>query len=172
MNTVMQSLRSEEGPSAEPSFGDGSEAHGSWRLRRRVLPQHTDHGGVMWHGAYLGWLEEARVEALAAVGMAYSALACRGLELPVVALAIDYRQGLQHGDLVEVRSALLPRRGVRLPWRSCFLTAGGGLAAEARVDLVVVERLSGQAAPRVVRRLPADLAEALVALAAGPRRPV
>jgi hypothetical protein len=48
----------------------------------------------------------------------------------------------------------------------------GMLAAEARVDLVVVKRLPGQAAPRVVRRLPADLAEALVALAAGPRRPV
>ena len=23
-----------------------------WRLRKRVLPQHTDHAGVMWHGAY------------------------------------------------------------------------------------------------------------------------
>ena len=126
--------------------------------------------GLTMPSAWRGWWTV--FSALAAVGMAYSALACRGLELPVVALAIDYRQGLQHGDLVEVRSALLPRRGVRLPWRSCFLTAGGVLAAEARVDLVVVERLSGQAAPRVVRRLPADLAEALVALAAGPRRPV
>ena len=69
---------------------------------------------------------------------------------------------------MEVRSALLPRRGVRLPWRSGFLTAAGVLAAEARVDVVVVERLSGQAGPRVLRRLPADLAEALAALAAGP----
>ena len=34
-----------------------------WLLERRVLPQHTDHAGVMWHGAYLAWLEEARVEA-------------------------------------------------------------------------------------------------------------
>jgi len=170
MNTVMQSLSSAEVPSDPPALGHGTEAHGSWCLRRRVLPQHTDHGGVMWHGAYLGWLEEARVEALAAVGLAYSDLASRGLELPVVALAIEYRQGLQHGDLVEVRSALLPRRGVRLPWRSCFFTAARVLAAEARVDLVVVKRLPGQAAPRVVRRLPADLAEALAALAAGPQR--
>ena len=22
-----------------------------WHLERRVLPQHTDHAGVMWHGA-------------------------------------------------------------------------------------------------------------------------
>ena len=40
-----------------------------WQLHKRVLPQHTDHDGVMWHGAYVGWLEEARVEALAAVGL-------------------------------------------------------------------------------------------------------
>ena len=46
-----------------------------WRLDKRVLPQHTDHGGVMWHGAYVGWLEEARVEALAAVGLPYRLMA-------------------------------------------------------------------------------------------------
>ena len=66
----------------------------AWRLVRRVLPQHTDHAGVMWHGAYLAWLEEARVEALASAGLAYSDLSARGLELPVVSLAIDYRQAL------------------------------------------------------------------------------
>jgi len=89
MNTVMQSLSSADRPSAAQALGVRSEAHGGWCLRRRVLPQHTDHGGVMWHGAYLGWLEEARVEALAAVGLAYSDLASRGQEFPVVALTND-----------------------------------------------------------------------------------
>ena len=49
-----------------------------WVLQRRVLPQHTDHAGVMLHGAYLAWLEEARVEALAQAGLAYSDLSARG----------------------------------------------------------------------------------------------
>ena len=97
-------------------------ASGCWSLQRRVLPQHTDHAGVMWHGAYLGWLEEARVEALAQAGLAYSDLSARGLELPVVSLAIDYRQALRHGDLVRLESQVLPRRGVRLPWRTRFVT--------------------------------------------------
>ena len=35
-----------------------------WQIERTVLPQHTDHAGVMWHGSYLAWLEEARVDAL------------------------------------------------------------------------------------------------------------
>ena len=90
----------------------------AWRLQRRVLPQHTDHAGVMWHGAYIAWLEEARVEALASVGLDYSTLSEQGLEMPVVELALTYRAPLLHGDRAEVRSLVMPRRGLRLPWRS------------------------------------------------------
>ncbi|MCP9929108.1 acyl-CoA thioesterase [Cyanobium sp. CH-040] len=147
---------------------------GEWLLQRRVLPQHTDHAGVMWHGTYLAWLEEARVEALAAVGLAYSDLSAQGLELPVVSLAIDYRQALLHGDRVELRSEVLPRQGVKLPWRSRFLGPGGQLAASAMVDLVLVDRgaLPGGAAGlggrRVLRRWPPELARAVESLRRGP----
>ncbi len=140
-----------------------------WILRRRVLPQHTDHAGVMWHGAYLAWLEEARVEALAQAGLDYSVLSGRGLELPVVSLAIDYRQVLLHGDVVEVRSAVEPRRGVKLPWRSWFVRHDGTLAAEARVELVLVELSAGPEQRRLLRRLPDDLAQAIEALGRGPQ---
>lgn len=139
-----------------------------WRLRRRVLPQHTDHAGVVWHGAYVAWLEEARVEALAEVGLAYSDLSARGLELPVVSLAIDYRQALLHGDRVEIRSWALPRQGLRLPWRSELRDAAGELAAEARVELVLVAMGADPAQRRLQRRLPADLERAVQALIAGP----
>lgn len=138
-----------------------------WSLRRRVLPQHTDHAGVMWHGAYLAWLEEARVEALAAVGLPYCDLSARGVELPVVSLAIDYRQALLHGAAVEIRSVLGRRQGVKLPWRSLLLDGEGRVAAEARVELVAVA-MEGSGRRRVLRRLPADLERALAALEAGP----
>jgi acyl-CoA thioester hydrolase len=130
----------------------------AWRLQRRVFPQHTDHAGVMWHGAYLGWLEEARVEALQA----------EGLELPVVSLAIDYRQALLHGDQVELRSWVLPRQGLKLPWISQFVRQNGELAAEARVELVLVELSEGGAQRRLLRRLPSPLAMAVDRLVAGP----
>jgi len=136
-----------------------------WCLRRRVLPQHTDHAGVVWHGAYVAWLEEARVEALAAVGLAYSDLAARGVELPVVSLEIHYRKALRHGDRVEIRSQVLPRRGVKLPWRSLLFDGAGDLAAEARVNLVAVAM---DRPPRPLRRLPEELERALAALVDGP----
>ncbi len=135
-----------------------------WCLRRRVLPQHTDHAGVMWHGAYLGWLEEARIEALGAVGLPYSELSARGLELPVVSLAIDYRQALLHGDAVELCSLVLPRQGVKLPWHTSLFRPGGGLAATARVELVLVDLSAGPSQRRLLRHWPADLNGALEAL--------
>ena len=61
-----------------------------WVLKKIVLPQHTDHAGVMWHGSYLNWLEEARVDALAKVGLSYSNLSQNGYEMPVVELNIKY----------------------------------------------------------------------------------
>ncbi|MCP9775938.1 acyl-CoA thioesterase [Cyanobium sp. WAJ14-Wanaka] len=140
-----------------------------WLLERRVLPQHTDHAGVMWHGAYLAWLEEARVEALAAVGLAYADLSGRGLELPVVHLAVDYKQALLHGDRVQLCSEVLPRKGVKLPWRSWFVGPDGVLAAEARVELVLVDLTAGPGQRKLLRRLPADLAAAIGALERGPQ---
>jgi acyl-CoA thioester hydrolase len=153
----MQSIAAASEPAPRP-----------WSLRRRVLPQHTDHAGVMWHGAYLAWLEEARVEALASAGLAYSDLSARGLELPVVSLAIDYRQALLHGDAVELLSEVLPRQGVKLPWRSRFIGPSGQVAAEARVELVLVDLSAGADQRRLLRRLPDDLATAVEALARGP----
>lgn len=93
----------------------------------------------MWHGAYLAWLDEARVEALGSAGPPYHRLASQGVELPVVSLLLEYRKPLLLGDSVlEVRSRLLPRCGPRLRSLSQLLSPRGGLAAEAEVVLTAM----------------------------------
>ena len=136
-----------------------------WCLVKRVLPQHTDHGGVMWHGAYVGWLEEARVEALSATGYPYERMASAGLEMPVVQLQLRYREALRLGDEVELMSVPGSPRGVRWP-RSTRCMKGGVCVAEASVELALV---SVSPARRVLRRPPEAVAEAFRALAEGPR---
>jgi acyl-CoA thioester hydrolase len=140
----------------------------AWRLERRVLPQHTDHAGVMWHGAYVAWLEEARVEALASVGLDYSTLSAEGLEMPVVDLALTYRAPLIHGDRAEVRSVVMPRRGLRLPWRSWLIGPEETVAAEALVELVLVDFRAGPQHRKLLRHLPPEVARALRRLTEGP----
>jgi acyl-CoA thioester hydrolase len=121
----------------------------------------------MWHGAYVAWLEEGRVEALARVGLDYAELSSRGLEMPVVSLGIDYRQPLRHGDQVTLLSEVLPFKGVKLPWACRFIDPDDRLMAVARVELVLVGSQGGQLL-KVLRRYPEDLERAVARLQAGP----
>ena len=89
-----------------------------------MLPQHTDHAGVMWHGSYTAFLEEARINALARVGLSYSEISALGYEMPVVSMRIDYLKPLRHGEKFTLHSWLLARKGIRLPWKINFLKNG------------------------------------------------
>ena len=135
-----------------------------WRLHKRVLPQHTDHAGVMWHGVYVAWLEEARVEALSAAGLSYAVMVGEGLEMPVVSLRIDYRQALRHGDEVVLESSCEARRGVRWPWTTRFLL-GEAVMAEAIVELVMLRR--AEEGGIVLRRAPQEVQAVITCLQEG-----
>ena len=45
----------------------------------RAQPHHTDYAGIVWHGTYLTWMEEARVGAGVGAGAAPSR---RGVRIP------------------------------------------------------------------------------------------
>jgi acyl-CoA thioester hydrolase len=82
----------------------------------KVSPHHTDHGGIVWHGSYLTWMEEARIEALREIGVEYADLVAVGCELPVVDLSIRYQKSLRMGQSAIVRCRMQPVKGVRLIW--------------------------------------------------------
>ena len=136
-----------------------------WKLIKRVLPQHTDHAGVMWHGSYISWLEEARIEALNQVGMTYMELSLKGYEMPVVSLEINYISALRHGEIVLLESKCLPRKGARWPWATKFVKEKV-VVAEARVDLVLIKR-SGKEF-RLMRKIPEQILRPLLKLQCGP----
>ena len=139
-----------------------SSINNHWNLIKTVLPQHTDHAGVMWHGAYVAWLEEARVEALASAGLDYAVMTGMGMEMPVVSLRLQYRRALRHGDCVTLESRCLPPSGVRWPWQ-CSLLVQQQVMAHAEVDLVLM------GGGRVLRRPPEALTDVLRALQRGPQ---
>ncbi len=136
-----------------------------WRLYKNVLPQHTDHAGVMWHGTYISFLEEARVEALSNVGLPYVSLTSNGMEMPVVNLQIRYMKAVFHGEKLVLKSYCLPPNGLRLPWKTLFLR-DGELMAQANVDLVLIK--VGRSGKKLLRKFPADLSKALLDLQKGP----
>ena len=137
----------------------------TWKLTKVVLPQHTDHAGIMWNGAYLNWLEEGRIEALAHVGLRYRDLSAQGFEMPVVSLQINYISALSHGERVLLESKCLPRQLARWPWLTQFIR-DGSVVAEAKVELVLVKKVGK--GNRLVRNVPKDFSDALQKLQMGP----
>jgi acyl-CoA thioester hydrolase len=127
----------------------------------QVHPHHTDYAGVVWHGSYIAWLEEARIDCLRQVGIEFSDLVAMGCDLPVVRLGLNYHRAVRMGEVVVVKSRLVKIDRIRLYWEQNVLSADeGDRHLSAQVELVPVNREVG----RVLRQLPPQLIEALKAL--------
>jgi acyl-CoA thioester hydrolase len=126
-----------------------------------VQPHHTDYAGVVWHGSYVAWLEEARIAALSTVGVEFADLVEMGCDLPVIQLSLSYHKFVKMGDRVRVRTRLERLEKVRFIWtqticaletEQCFVTG--------HVVLVAVDRNNG----RILRRFPPLLKTAIAHL--------
>ena len=81
-----------------------------------VHPHHTDYGGVVWHGTYLAWMEEARVACLKSIGIDFADLVAMGCDLPVVEVSIRYHRALKMGESAIVKTRTIDMEGVRIIW--------------------------------------------------------
>tara|TARA_Y100001968_G_C19057276_1_gene572053 strand:- start:70 stop:513 length:444 start_codon:yes stop_codon:yes gene_type:complete len=138
-----------------------------WKLTKTVLPQHTDHAGVMWHGSYLNFLEEGRIDALNEVGMSYSALSKQGFEIPVISMEIKYKISFFHGEKIFLMSQFKLENKIRLNSKTLFLKSNGDIAAEAKIGLVVVKKRNESI--KLVRELPGQIKKILLLLEEGPK---
>jgi len=162
-----------------PTQREGRESSGALRLdgwfalRKRVLPRDTDYAGVVWHGRYVDWLEEARVEFLAARGFTYEQLVreCQ-CETPVIQLSLSYKRPVRFGEVADVLLRVCPRQrtSVRIIFECRIVAAAatvvlpeneqtpvGTVYVDGRVELTIVDRNTG----RVLRKLPPQLEKSL-----------
>ncbi|MBF2027536.1 MAG: acyl-CoA thioesterase [Oscillatoriales cyanobacterium C42_A2020_001] len=124
-------------------------------------PHHTDYGGIVWHGAYIAWMEEARVECLRSIGILFADLVALGCDLPVVELAIRYHQPIRMGANVNVKTRMVGVSGVRINWDYQIQAIDtADVFATARVTLVAVDREKG----KIMRQLPPAVKDALLKL--------
>ena len=127
----------------------------------RAYPHHTDYAGIVWHGTYLIWMEEARVESLRAIGVNFAELVALGCDLPVVELALRYHKPMKLGTEAVVRTRMLEMDGVRLNWEYQIQSLDAQeLYLTGVVTLVTVDIEKG----RIMRRLPESVKDALVKL--------
>ena len=135
--------------SSNPSITDG------WlHYPVHAFPHHTDYAGIVWHGTYVNWMEEARVEWLRLAGLHYQDFVAAGCDLPVAELSLRYHQSIQMGMDVVLHCRLLPSTGVRIIWEYMFKSTDGQQHyASGTVTLVPINKSSG----KIMRRLPPKL---------------
>lgn len=123
-----------------------------------VQPHHTDYAGIVWHGTYIAWMEEARVNYLSHCGLTFADWVKAGVDLPVVDLGLKYRRSLTLGDTALVKARLGPAKGVRFVWHYDIQNAATQeTCIEGSVTLAPVDVKTR----RVLRRLPSHLQAAL-----------
>lgn len=72
----------------------------------KVYPGDTDTYGVVWHGAYIKWLEAGRIELLELMDIRFSELDKLGILMPVVELDIKYKQFSRAYDELSITTSL------------------------------------------------------------------
>ena len=136
-----------------------------WIIRKEVMPQHTDHAGVLWHGYYLNWLEEARIDALFKVGIKYIDLIKDGYEMPVVSLEIKYKSPILHGEEILIESEFVINESPRIKINSNFIGRNNIITTSSSIDLVLINKENFS----IVRKKPKFFLEALNKLKNGPK---
>ena len=136
----------------------------SWELKKKVLPQHTDHAGVVWHGTYLNWLEESRIDSIGKAGIRYIELLNRGFEMPVYKIEIKYLMPIMIGDEIIVKSSFITNKGPVIKVNSTFNNLRNKIHAKASIDIVLINKKTF----KVVRKRPLFLEHCLNNLRKGP----
>ncbi len=82
--------------------------------QNRVIYGDTDRMGIVYHGTYLRYLEQGRVEYMRALGVRYAAIEARGYGFPVTDVAVSYFAPARYDDLISIHVAVTEMRWARL----------------------------------------------------------
>ncbi len=131
-----------------------------WKMNKIVLPQDSDHAGVMWHGNYFKWLEESRIKALSEVGVNYFDLTKNGFDLPLINTSIKYILPLYIGEKITIESVFNIGKSPKINVNSKFLNEKNKILTISEVNLVLINRINFS----IVRKRPDFLSNAFCKL--------
>ena len=74
----------------------------SFETMIRVEYHHSDQMGIVHHSNYVKFFEVARTEWLRAMGVTYAEMERRGVMMPIVDVAVKYRNPALYDELISV----------------------------------------------------------------------
>lgn len=119
-------------------------------FNEKVYYADTDAYGVVWHGAYLRWLEKGRVLFCEQLGLDLTDLYKQDIALPLTSLNVKYKASAHLNDNVTITTKIIKRSLLSVKfYQTVTDTDTGKLYVEAEIDVVSVSN-SG----KLYRRFP------------------
>jgi len=111
-----------------------------YHLQVQVYYEDTDHSGVVYHANYLKYFERAR-EGVIGPQALVALWKEKGLGFAVYKANIDYLDGAEFGDTLDIVSTVRKDSDYRLIWQQEAWRPGAAKAAvRAEIHLVCVDR--------------------------------
>ena len=124
-------------------------------FEQKVFYSDTDAYGVVWHGAYLRWLEMGRVFWCEMAGHNLVDLKNHDIVLPVTNLNVRYKKSARLNDEIIIETSIAKFNNLSVTFRQVIKSKETGVVfIEAEVDVVAISNDG-----KLYHRMPAILAE-------------
>ena len=107
---------------------------------RTVRFNEIDPMGIMWHGHYAAYMEDARCALGDALGIGYQDFFDRGYTLPVRQMHIDYLRPLVYKHTYEIKARLFYSEAVRLNYDFTILDEEKNVCARGYSVQLLVDK--------------------------------
>ena len=77
----------------------------------------ADPLGIVWHGHYVRYFEDAREDFGKAYGISYLDFYRNSLAVPIVSIQCEYKKPLRYGDTIIVESSYVNSQAAKLNFR-------------------------------------------------------
>lgn len=125
-------------------------------FRQKVYYSDTDAYGVVWHGAYLRWLEMGRVDWCEERGYNLIELENQNIVLPVVNLNVRYKSSAKLNDDLIIETSVNKFNGLSVTFYQVIKSLDSKkVFIEAEVEVVAISKDAG----KLYRRMPQILAD-------------
>ena len=125
------------------------------KFEQKVYYADTDAYGVVWHGAYLRWLEMGRVFWCEQAGHNLVDLKNQDIVLPVTNLNVRYKKSARLNDEIIIETFIAKFNNLSVTFRQVIKSKETGKTfVEADVDVVAISNDG-----KLYRRMPAALAQ-------------
>ena len=118
----------------------GAPSSLSIRVERRVRFEEVDPLGIVWHGRYPSYFEDARVALGERFGIGYMDFYGQGIIAPIRKMHLDYHRPLSFGEEFSIEGILHWSEAVRLNHEFVIRNAAGKVTTSGYTVQMLLDR--------------------------------